>query len=312
MTRTTIALVTLVVLVAFSAVSPPLLAQRDSGDRTTYRVRAGDTLELIAAEYYGDRNDAIFIMVDNRMQHGRKLQAGERLKIPMPREITTSPDDTLGSLAKTYLGDARRAPFLADFNRLSLGDNDPIAVGTQLSIPFHVTHVAAATETVASIAAAYFGDARQGDMLRRYNFLERPSIDKGESLVVPIFHVRVRPSKLPPIDAESQQRRQHKEQAAAMVAAAMPRARSAWDRGEFDVVWTALDPVARELDYVDTADAIQIGLLLGKAYAALDKRELALDMFRRVHKRAPQLALSRYYDSPKIVELWEKAEGRVE
>src|SRR5207248_2878656 len=110
---------------------------------------------------------------------------------------------------------------------------DPIAVGTQLSIPFHVTHVAAATESLASIAAAYFGDAREGDTLRRYNFLERASIDKGESIAVPIFHVRVRTSKLPPVDADSL-------------------------------------------------------------------------------KRAPKLALSPYYDSPKIVELWKQAGGRVE
>ncbi len=299
-------------LALVSLIAPAVaLAQRE-GEYTTYRVRAGDTLELIAAEYYGDRNDAVFIMVENKMLHGRKLQPGERLRIPMPRDVTTSADDTLASLAQAYLGDARRAPFLADFNRLALGDTDPIAVWTQLSIPFHVTHVAAATESVASIAAAYFGDARQGDMLRRYNFLERPAIDKGESIVVPIFHVRVRPSKLPPVDADSQQRRQHKSNATASAAAVIPLVRTAWERGEFDTVFTKLEPVAQELDYLDTPDAVQVGLLLGMAYAALDKKELALAMFRRVHKRAPQHALSRYYDSPKIVELWEKAEGRVE
>lgn len=293
-------------------VAMPAAAQRDAGDVMTYRVRAGDTLDLIAAEYYGDHNDAIFIMVENKMQHPRKLQPGERLKIPITREITTSPDDTLATLAKTYLGDARRAWLLADFNRLQIGESDPIAVGTQLSIPFHVTHAAATTESVASIAAAYFGDAREGDTLRRYNFLEKASIDKGESIVVPIFHVRVRSSKLPPIDAESLERRKHKDAAATALAAALPRARVAWAQGDFESVWTGLDPVMRDFDYLDTGGAVEAGLLLAKAWTALDKNELALDMFRRVRKRAPQLALSRYYDSPKIVTVWEQAGGRVE
>ena len=35
----------------------------DAGtDAISYKVRAGDTLDLIAAEYYGDRNHSIFTM----------------------------------------------------------------------------------------------------------------------------------------------------------------------------------------------------------------------------------------------------------
>jgi LysM repeat protein len=288
-------------------------AQRDAtNDTATYRVRQGDTLDLIAAEYYGDHNDAIFIMVENKMQHARKLAPGEKLKIPISREITTSPGDTLASLAQAYLGDSRRAPFLGDFNTLAIGDTDTIAAGTQLTIPFHVTHVAAANETVASIAAAYFGDARQGEMLRKYNHLDRASIDKGESIVVPIFHVRVRGSKLPPIDADSKARREHQRRAAVGLGTALPRARTAWLQGDFAGVKAALAPVEADLDYLDTPGAVEVGLLLAKSYAAFDENELAVAMFNRVRDREPRLALSRYTDSPKIVALWEKAGGRVE
>ena len=82
----------------------------------TYRVQKGDSLDLIAAEFYGDRNDAIFIMVENKMQQPRKLNPGERLRIPVTREIRTEKGDTFESLAQRYLGDSKRAPFLAEFN----------------------------------------------------------------------------------------------------------------------------------------------------------------------------------------------------
>jgi LysM repeat protein len=301
----------LAIAVAVAALAASQAHADATNDTAIYRVRSGDTLDLVAAEYYGDHNDAVFIMVENKMQHARKLVPGEKLKIPISREITTSPGDTLGTLAQAFLGDSRRAWALADFNNLAIGAGDTIAAGTQLTIPFHVTHVAAATETVASIAAAYFGDARQGDMLRRYNALERASIDKGESIVVPIFHVRVRTSKLPPIDADSKARREHQRSAAAALAEVIPRARAAWIQGDFAGVKAALATVQADLDYLDTGGAVEVGLLLGKAYAAFDENELAVASFGRVHARDPKLALSRYADSPKIVVLWEKAGGRV-
>ena len=69
-------------------------AQAPTSDVTIYRVKQGDTLDLIAAEFYGDRNKAIFIMVANKIQHPRALRPGERLRIPVTREVTTSPGDT--------------------------------------------------------------------------------------------------------------------------------------------------------------------------------------------------------------------------
>ena len=47
---------------------------------------------------------------------------------------------------------------------------------------------AAIQETLASIGAAYFGDAKDGEMLRRYNFLDKPAIDKNETIIVPVYN----------------------------------------------------------------------------------------------------------------------------
>src|SRR5688572_11254522 len=130
-------------------------AQVPSSDTRTIKVRPGDTLELLAAEYYGDRKAVIFIIAANNMEHARALKPDERLKIPMSREITSAPGDTFESLAATYLGDARRGASLAEFNRRSPTDSLP--GGTLLFVPFAVPHVARSTEPIASIARAYFG-----------------------------------------------------------------------------------------------------------------------------------------------------------
>ena len=300
--------VTLLGLVALAA---PARADDPTADTQSYRVRRGDTLELVAAEFYGDRNHAIFIMVENKLQHARALNPGERLKIPVSREITTSKGDTFESLAATYLGDAKRSAFLADFNARS--PEDSLATGTTLAIPFHITHVAAAAETIGSIAAAYFGDTKQAEMLVRYNELgDKTQLDKGESIIVPIFHVRVRAQKLPPLDADSRSRRDQQQKAAVDAASALPVARTSWLQGDFAGVKTAFVRLTDQLDFLDTSQAVEIGMLLGKAYVAFDDAPAALAAFGIVLNRKPRQELSSYTDSPKVIAAWKKAGGHLE
>ena len=154
-----------------------------------YRVKQKDTLELIAAEFYGDRQHAIFIVAENKLKD-RKAQPGMRLKIPVTREIVTEKGDTFESLAEQFLGDKRRAPILAEFNEADVGETP--AMGTRLSIPFQVTHVAQASETLSSVASEYLDDPKQGELLRKYNFLDKTSLDKGESVLVPVLTLKTR------------------------------------------------------------------------------------------------------------------------
>lgn len=278
------------------------------GDAINYRVRAGDTLELIAAEYYGDRRYAVFVMVANKIAHPRPLRPGERIKIPVNRDVTTAPGDTLASLAQTYLGDSKRAVFLAEFNRMEPDASLP--AGTHILIPFHVTHVAAAEERVASIAAAYFGDSKNAELLTRYNFLDRPVVAKGESLVVPIFNVRVRESKLPPVDEEAAARTNKRVQVAARAVTALPTAMAAWRDGNFAAVKRELADL--DVDYLDGNLAVDISLLLGAAYLATEDEESALARFRQALERKPRHSVSPYWFSPRVREVWLRAGGRVD
>lgn len=271
----------------------------------TYRVQKGDSLDILAAEFYADRNDAIFIMAENKMQRPRKLNPGERLHIPVTREIRTEKGDSFESLAQRYLGDSKRAPFLADFNHRSVEES--LATGTDLTIPFHVTHTATATESLASISTMYFGNAKHADELARYNALDKTSLDKGESIEVPILTVRVRTAKLPPLDAESQERAKERKDAIALAETALPIARTAWLQGDFARVKEALAQLADKTDFLDVDTAVEIDLLLGKAHVAFDDTPLAVAAFARVLARKPRFELSPYHDSPKVLEAWQKA-----
>lgn len=288
----------------------PLAARADEppSDALIHRVKKDDTLGILASEYYGDRNKAIFIMVKNQITHPRPLKVGERLKIPISRPITTKPGDTFDGLAAIYLRDPKRGGFLATFNNLSAEDSLP--AGTQLLVPFTVQHTAQASETLSSIALAYFNDAKVGDMLRRYNFLDKATLDKGESITVPVFNVRLQAAKLPPLGDDEKSRQAMRREAMADAAKAIPSAWAAWRAGEvaaIEVLLKRIDP-----SYLDAAVAADVWLLRGLAHVAEDKLELALDDFRSVLAIDGGHVLRRFDHSPRILDAWKKAGGKIE
>jgi LysM repeat protein len=274
-----------------------------------YKVKQKDTLDVIAAEYYGDRAHATFIIAENKLKNGR-VQPYTRLRIPVTREITTAKGETFTTLAAAYLGDERRAPFLADFNALPVDDS--LATGSAITIPFHIGHTAEATESLASIAARYYGDSKQADLLKRYNFLDKNTIEKGEQIFVPVLDVRVRATKLPPLDTEAKDRRRQVQKIAEATASALPAARAAYLQGDFAHVRALLEPFADQLEYMDSATAIAVGLLLGKAHLAFGNTDAAVAAFKQIRERKPSHKLTHYSDSPKVIDAWKQAGGLVQ
>ncbi|HEY1558483.1 MAG TPA: LysM domain-containing protein [Kofleriaceae bacterium] len=288
------------------------VAHAQGEDAVAYRMKPGDTLELIAAEFYGDRAQTPWIAAENKLTHGKKPQPGDRIKVPITREIVTAKGDSFESLAATYLGDAGRAAFLADANSISIEDS--LAVGTTLLVPVHVTYVAQAPESLAQVAQQFLGDAKQAELLRQYNNFEagKSSIDKGEPILVPGPKVRVRAGKLPALDGEAKTRRDQQHAATAAAAAALPRAQAAWLRGDFAGVRAALGKLVEQMDYFDAKTAVELGVLLGRADVAFGDTEAAVAVFAQVLNRKPRHALEPYAESPKVIAAWQKAGGRVE
>lgn len=292
------------IVVAYAA---PVRAQEAD---VSYRVKQGDTIELIAAEFYGDHaRTVVFVAEENKLKPPYKVYPGERLKIPVTREIATAKGDTFASLAAKYLGDDKRAPFIAELNHMQAGDVLP--TGTVIVLPFHVAYIALGAEPLMLVATAFFGDPKQTDAIRVYNALDKASLDKGESILVPVLNVRTRPEHTPTLDADSARRHDEQKLARTDAQTALPIARAAWREGDFTQVRDVLAPVAKRFDYLDTPAAIDVGLLLGKAYVAFEDKDAAIATFQQVRARASDETLSAYAESPKVLEAWRAAGGAI-
>ncbi|HEY1546742.1 MAG TPA: LysM peptidoglycan-binding domain-containing protein [Kofleriaceae bacterium] len=296
-------------LAIICVLSGTALAQEAASD-VSYRVKQGDTVELIAAEFYGDHaHTATFIVEENKLKPPYKVYPGERIKVPVTREVATAKDDRFDKLATEYLGDAKRAPFLAEVNHMQ--PDDPLATGTVITIPFHFSYTAPAAESFGQISTELFGDAKQADAIRAYNGLDKAGVDKGETVVVPVLHVRTRPEHTPTLDADSAQRHETQKRAIADAAAALPLAQTAWLEGDFKRVRALLGPSKKQFDYLDNATAVDVGVLLGKADVAFDDKDGATELFHDVLARSSGTTLSAYSESPKVLEVWRAAGGSV-
>ncbi len=285
---------------AIAFVVPTSADAQPSNGNERYRVRKGDTLELIAAEYYGNRIHKIYIMVENGLDHDKPLKRGQRLRIPVSQRITTSAGDTLGALAETHLGNSSRAAYLAEFNNLQA--TTTLAVGQELTIPMRVNYRANGNEKLRDIALSLFADKKQADFLRDYNGLEGDELTAGQIISVPVPKVQIQESKYRPPDADASARVIERSKMMARAIRAMPRARNAWRSGDFGVVKQELTKL--ELDYLDTALATEAGVLLGSAYIAFEDTDSALATFSKVLRRDKDIVLSPKEHSPKVRSVW--------
>ena len=100
--------------------------------------------------------------------HPPKHSSPDKLNIPTTWKYRIVEGDTLSSLAQRYLGDLRRAAFLAEFNNIGL--DRTLSIGDELTMPYHAIHTAEAREDLAALAATFYRDPSKAELLRRYNF----------------------------------------------------------------------------------------------------------------------------------------------
>lgn len=104
-----------------------------------HTVNKGDTLSLIAREYYGVMRlfDPVFDANKPMLTHPDLIYPGQVLRIPpvAPPIHTVAKGETLGTIAKHWYGDAKRFTHIFEANRGSLANPDSVAVGQQLTIP---------------------------------------------------------------------------------------------------------------------------------------------------------------------------------
>jgi serine/threonine-protein kinase len=270
-----------------------------------HTMRKGDSLELLAAEYYGTRDFAVFILLANGMENAKKLKPGQKISIPTAWKYKIREGDTLSGLATRLLGDQRRAPLLAEINRIPI--DATLSIGDELTIPYHATYTANDRIDLGALANAFYRDASKAELLRRYNLRpDRKPLAKGEQLIVPIFEVHARLPEDP--EAERRARKQREMMARAKVT--LPRATDAWQNGEYTEVRSEL--LSLDPDFLDADAAAATSFLLGSAYVALGDRDSAVRELERVRERRPDFVVRADEHSPKICEIWVRAGGTVE
>src|SRR5262245_47721490 len=94
------------------------VAATASAKVVVYSSKPGDTPESIAADYYGNRSQAIFILESNGLERDKPLKPGQKVRIPTAYHYRVHKGDTLEGVSQKFLDDRRRSPFLAAFSGL--------------------------------------------------------------------------------------------------------------------------------------------------------------------------------------------------
>jgi LysM repeat protein len=311
------------IALAFSALSSTASARM-----IVYTAKNGDSAESIAADYYGNRSLASFISEGNNLPRDAKLKAGQKVRIPTAFHYRVRRGDTLEGLGGKFLDDKRRGVLLAWFNPLK--GNDKLREGQDLIIPFQHIHHAEAPESLTSVARNFYGDPGKAKLLMDFNFRTSPMLAKGERIILPIAHVRVRsvhlqqsqaptvaakkPTKHEPREeiaptlaaAPDKEAQQREEELAQKVSAQLDTAEKAYKEGAYEAVPAQLDKLLAVEDPSE-AQLAEIFRLKAFAYVALGMDELAVSSFREVIARKPDIALDAATVSPKIRAALDKA-----
>ena len=120
---------------------------------TPYTVRRGETMETIAANWFGVKSKWVLIAHENPLVDPLKLKAGQNLRLPAKdakiegipldelRRLTRSTKyvvadgDSLWKIAAKIYGNGALNPLIADANRDVLGRGNDLQIGMELVIP---------------------------------------------------------------------------------------------------------------------------------------------------------------------------------
>ncbi|MEZ4368420.1 MAG: hypothetical protein R2939_19395 [Kofleriaceae bacterium] len=291
--------------VAALVLSATALAAAADRGRLGYRIAPGDTLPLVAAEFYGDRDGAAILAVANHLEVTARLRVGAPLAVPVPVEVVTAPGDTIAGLAAAHLDDARRAPALARWNQLAEGAS--LAAGTVVRIAPVIAVSVATASTYPEVVARWAPFCRLGGGRARVQLRHRRRHRRRRGGAVPLTGLNVPASKLPARADEAVARITRQHAAIEAAQAALPVSRAAWRAGDYAAVKRELAPLDRP--FLPHAPAVEAGILLASAYVALGDLDSALAIFSAVRQRAPRLRLSPYHHPPSVCAAWTRAGG---
>ncbi|KWX25676.1 hypothetical protein AFM11_03700 [Mycolicibacterium wolinskyi] len=149
----------------------------------THTVVAGETLSALALRFYGEAELYPLIATASGIPNPDVVNVGQPLVFPDFTRYTVGAGDTLSAVAQRFYGDAALARFIAGASGTNTSAS--LAAGQRLIIPDIARHRVVAGDTLAALAARFYGNASFHPLLATVNGIANPDvINVGQVLVV--------------------------------------------------------------------------------------------------------------------------------
>lgn len=271
-------------------------------------VREGETLASIARLYYGDPKREGVLVAENGLGSlgGTNVTAGMRLVVPWTHYHRVREGETWATIAERYYGEASRAFVLLDANKASRRGQP--AVGAELLIPYPLRVVADQNDTVQSIAAAFLGGSSKKNvsMLMRFGRAKKGKLVRGQVVLVPMGDLTLSEEGKRAIEVQSGRIVEGGDVRAVQQWAEerIPEALAHERAGEYPEC-VALASRLLGTGKLAATQVVTLQRVLGSAYVALGRPQLAAEAFREALRLQPDLELSRIETSPKVLRAFE-------
>lgn len=271
-------------------------------------VRPGETLASIAQRYYGDPRRESVLVAENGLtaQGGAPIVVGLRLTIPWSTYHRVGAGETWAQIAERFYGDPRRAFAIQDANHT--GTDQP-PEGAELLVPYPLRHVCGQADTLARLATLYYTDEAEGvRRLRRFNNLRAARVNRGQVVLVPLVDlvlseegrrlIEAQTGDAPPAgEVRSLQHRIEQQ---------LPMLRAHVFEGRYTEA-VALGNRLIGSGALTGNQVVSIARELATAYVALDREDLAVEVFRTALEHQSDLVMDSRDTSPRVLEAFERA-----
>lgn len=275
-------------------------------------VRPGETLASIAQRYYGDpRREAVLVMENGlNTQGGAAIVVGLRLDIPTVSYHRVVQGETWAELAEHYYGDSHRTSALIEANGGSPVQPD---VGAEILVPYPLRHVAGQHDTLTEVAQLYYGRSEAIATLRRFNRVRGNRLQRGQIILVPLADLVLSDEGKRLVQQETGSTPSDGSDVRALQAridADLPVLREHVHRGRFTEA-VALGSRLLGTGVLTGNQIVTIHRELATAYVALDREDLAIQAFREVIARQPDVELDSIRTSPRVLQAFRAAHAPV-
>jgi hypothetical protein len=273
-------------------------------------VRPGETLAAIADLYYGEPKREAVLVAENGLgvDGGSVIVPGLRLLIPTVTYHRVQEGETWAVLAERYYGDVRRAFTLMDANAAVGGKQQPTP-GAQLLVPHPLRYASTSHDALRQAARDFYdGTPKTIAMLRRFNGLKSPRVNRGDILLLPLANLTLsaRGTKLAQEEGDTLAQAAELRQSQLEVQDELPVLREHVQRGRY-VEAVALANRLIGMSPLTGNQIVTIQRELGTALVALDREDLALEAFKTLLEHQPDMELGLGDTSPRVLHVLDGA-----